>query len=215
MIGNVKLIWAAALGLAAAILPFSARAGTSTSTGTVSMLINPGGCEVAGTNIDLGTFQANQTWRSMGERLGYVDENSQWVRSTMGNEYVTFGTILCDVGMPYTLSITGSETDSQVLAWWSKQGAVRLPLSDGRVVRLLQTVKTIDGQELNNANWPGMGQTMTGGITVTGVGNAVRQVIRGHMLLALDVMDPNGPRLDDRINQSGVLSDTLTYTLTF
>lgn len=232
MIGNVKLIWAAALGLAAAILPFSAHAGTSTSTGTVSMIIEPSGCEVAGANINLGTYQANQTWYTVARRLGYITRDMQWVTGTMGDEYVNYGTVICDSGVPYTLAITGSASSSDNMGWLPVQGAVRLSFGNGVSVYLLQTVKTLDGKIVEHNNWGGMGQTMTGGTTISGVGTGNVQQIRGHMVLSVDVNKnspvygsttqiPAGtPALESRIgapDQMGtwILMDTLTYTLTF
>lgn len=216
---------AAALGLVAIASPFSARAGESVASGTVSMMINPGRCEISGQSIDLGVFQQNQTWRDVGERIGYINESNLWVTGAMGDRYATFGSILCDAGMPYSLTITGSSSSPDQVAWLPLKGAVRFSLQNGRAVYLIPAVRTLDGQEVvHNYDWNGMGQTMIEDRPLAGVGAGHPQAVVGHLILGTDLSalpdhsylpSNGGASLDERIGQSGMLSDTLTYTLTF
>lgn len=221
MITVKKHVYAVALGVLALASPFSAKAGTSTSTGTVSILINPGGCEIAGANIDLGVFQANQTWRNVGERLGYISESRLWVQGSQGDRYVSFGKILCDLGMPYTLAMTGSGAGPDEVGGLSINNAVRMMLREGPAVYLIPFVRTLDGVEVPHPqDLNGMGKAMVNGATVSGVGTAQLQEVRGHFTMGVKAPGASSPGLDspgldDRITQTGVLSDTLTYTLTF
>lgn len=184
-------------------LPGIAQAGTSTATGTVSMtVLNQ--CSVAGATVNLGTYSAGQTWGNISAALGSIDGMYNFQPGSLGSEYLNYGSVTCDAGTPYTLSIRGSHTSGEIL----------IP-HNGKTGRLLVALKKIGGTTIADTWTPGSGHVFSDD-TVSGVGTGSAQTLLGSAIMFnLTNVIWNAPSDSDTLGAAGVATDTLTYTLNF
>lgn len=121
--------------LAAAACTFGAlpaMAGTSTCTGTATFqVVNQ--CSIAGANVNLGTFRTTDTLQTVANKTGYQDGTTyDLVAGTDGVGTVLLGTVTCDTGTPYTVSM-------QSTGWG---GSLVLTLPNG-IIEMYPMVKKI------------------------------------------------------------------------
>jgi len=101
-----------ALSAAAIVaLPCVAQAGTATATGAATFDV-ASQCSVTGATVNLGTYTANQTWAQVGAQLGRFTTPT-YTAGSLGLEYLNYGSVTCDNGTPYTLTIKGTATGSE------------------------------------------------------------------------------------------------------
>ena len=196
-----------ALVAAAAVfaLPGVANAGTATATGTASLtVVNQ--CSVTGATVNLGTFLASSTWASVAAELGHNKGGGVIVTGTRGTEYLTWGSVTCDNGMAYTLSIAG--TSGRL------GGAIKM-IVGGKEAVLTPHVKKIGAIVQTDDAWSGTGfGAFVGGSgrpPATGTGTGTAQAIVGAVQFH---QSTSIATLTDALTV-GVYSDTLTYTLNF
>jgi hypothetical protein len=96
-----------ALATAALCLPAAAQAGTSTTTSTASFAVADQ-CTVTGATVNLGTFRADQTWGDVGNAVG-ANRDGLVLNRNAGVAYLTFGSVTCSNGVPYTLVARGNK----------------------------------------------------------------------------------------------------------
>lgn len=198
---------AAKLALASALiaLPGVAHAGTSTATGTASLtVINQ--CTVNGATVNLGTFTASNTWANVADVLGRSDSAANYTAGSSGQEYLNFGSITCDSGTPYTLTIKGTATGAA--------GAIKLT-HNGKVVTFMPGIKKLGGATVadSNAVFAGAGnQVWQSGLA--GVGSGAAQSLLGNVTLSFSATGTTA-LATDTLGVAGSPTDTLTYTLSF
>lgn len=110
----------------------AASAGTSAATGAATLnIVNQ--CTVTGTNVSLGTFRTTDTVQTVANQNGYQDSTTyDFVPGTNGIGTVHMGTVTCDDGVPYSISMQGT-------AW---AGGMDLQMPAGNLL-LFTTVKKI------------------------------------------------------------------------
>lgn len=182
--------------------PTVVHAGTSAATGTASMnVINQ--CSVTGASIDLGTYTTSQSWADVGGALGFFWWGyGNFVGGAKGLEYANFGSVTCDAGTPYTISIKGTAT--------SEPGLIKLSLN-GTNAYFRPTLMRV-GSTGTSGSFTGPGLDLASRIAyLTGTGASQE------MVGAVFFSDRNGDGVSvyDSFAGTGVATDTLTYTLTF
>lgn len=200
-----KLYTKLALAIALTALPGVAHAGTSTATGTASLtVINQ--CAVTGASVNLGTFAAGSTWADVAASLGRSDSGSNYTAGSNGQEYLNFGSVTCDSGAPYTLTIKGTAMGTA--------GAIKLT-HNGKVVTLLPGVKKLGGNSVSDSNVTFGG---TGGqvwqTPLAGTGTGTAQPLLGNVTLGFSATGTTALATDS-LGVAGTATDTLTYTLNF
>ncbi len=194
-------------GLAAA--PGMVLAGVSTATGIATLtVIND--CTVVGSTVNLGTFSTAQTWSDVAGELGSLDFGAL-IPGSLGQEYVNWGSVTCDAGTPYTISIKGTGLDPaapdalNLVSTGTAAGGGAIAAS-----YLLPFVTKIGGVPVaNDGMFAGAGAYAPH--PTPGIGSGTPQPILGsvaHGNLA------SGPGLADRL-VAGNFTDRLTYTLNF
>lgn len=110
----------------------AASAGTSTATASATLnIVNQ--CSVTGTNVSLGTFKTTDTMQTVANQIGYQDGTTyQLVPGTNGIGTVSMGSVTCDNGTPYTISMRGNG--------WASSVDIALP---GGLLELYLMVKKI------------------------------------------------------------------------
>lgn len=191
-------------GIAAAALvamPGMAIAGTSTATGAANFSVISQ-CSVAGNTVNVGTYTTSQTWNDVANELG------KWVTSytsgTKGGEYLTWGSVTCDNGVPYTLAIRGSSVHVQVPSGLQFT-------QNGKIIRMGLYVKKV-GNTVIPDFYPGSGRPMGDGRNVGSTGTGAPQQVLGSVTFNANASDA---LLTDTLAVPGAVSDTLTYTLNF
>ena len=197
-----KLAIAAA---AVAALPGVAHAGTATATGrAVLNVINQ--CTVTGKNVNLGTYTASNTWGQVGAALGSYN-GTTYTPGSLGQEHLDFGSVTCDAGTPYTLSIKGG---SSIVP-----GAISIA-HNGKTATFLPGIKKLAGNVVadTSAIYAGTGaQVGTATLSATGTGTA--QTLFGNVTLNFAVGGSAAPLATETLGVAGTANDTLTYTLNF
>lgn len=200
-----KLVTKLALASALIALPGVAHAGTSTASGTATLtVINQ--CSVTGATVNLGTFTATNTWANIAAVLGRSDSAANYTAGSAGQEYLNFGSITCDSGAPYTLTIKGTATGAA--------GAIKLT-HNGKVATFMPGIKKLGGTTVadSNATFAGAGnQVWQTGLAGTGTGSA--QSLLGNVTLSFSATGTTA-LATDTLGVAGTATDTLTYTLTF
>ena len=202
MFKNVAKLATAAAAIAA--LPGVAHAGTSTATGTAVLnVINQ--CTVTGATVNLGTFTASNTWGQVGAQLGSFS-GTTYTAGSAGQEYLNFGSVTCDNGTPYTLSIKGTAT--------GVAGAIRIT-HNGKTATFLPGIKRLAGNVVadSSATLPGTGAQVGTG-TLSGTGTGAAQALLGNVTLSFSATGTTALATDS-LGVAGTASDTLTYTLNF
>lgn len=184
-------------------LPGMAQAGTSTASGTASInVLNQ--CSVAGATVNLGTYSANQTWGDVGAALGKLDLMYNFNPGSLGSEYLNFGSVTCDAGTPYTLTIDGSYG----------YGAIVLQ-HNGKRGRFWMAVKKL-GNTVMADNWNSGGGHVFQGDVLNGVGTGSAQSLVGNVFMHnTSTVFWDAPDDSDTLGVAGVSTDTLNYTLNF
>lgn len=185
------------------VLPGMAQAGSSTASGAASMnVLNQ--CSVTGASVSLGTYSASQTWGDVGAALGKADPMNNFYSGSLGSEYLNFGSVTCDAGMPYTLTIEGSYG----------YGAIVLP-HNGKRGRFWMAVKKL-GNTVMADNWTSGGGHVFQGDVLNGVGTGSAQPLVGNVFMHnLTTVYWDAPDDSETLGVAGVATDTLTYTLNF
>lgn len=200
-----KLYTKLVLATALAALPGVAHAGTSTATGTATLtVINE--CTVTGATVNLGTFTSANTWGDIAAALGRSDSGSDYTAGSNGQEYLNFGSITCDSGAPYTLTIKGTATGDA--------GAIKLT-HNGKAATFMPGIKKLGGNLVadSNATFAGAG-VQVWQTPVAGTGTGTAQALLGNVTLSFAGADTTA-LATDTLGAAGTASDTLTYTLNF
>lgn len=187
---------------AIAALPAAAQAGTSTATGTATLtVINQ--CNVAGANINLGTYTTSQTWGDVGNSLGKIDEWGTYVPGSKGLEYMNFGSVTCDAGVPYTLTVTGASHYNIGIT------------HNGKTAKFIPAIKKLGSATVadNDVSVPGAGANVAY-YELSGTGTGSAQALLGSAILSFPDMYTSAVP-SDTFGATGVATDTLTYTLNF
>lgn len=202
MIKNVSKVAIVAAALFA--LPGMAQAGTATATGTATLtVINQ--CTVTGATVNLGSYTTSNTWANVGSALGSFN-GSNYTVGSLGQEYLNFGSVTCDSGAPYTLTIKGTAT--------GVAGAIKIT-QGGKVATFLPAIKRVGGSGIvdSNATYSGTGaQVYTSPVASTGTGSA--QTLLGNVTLSFSASGTTA-LATDTLGTAGTASDSLTYTLNF
>lgn len=192
----------ATLAIALAALPGVAHAGTATATGTAVLnVINQ--CTVTGANVQLGSFTTTNTWGNVGAALGqYI--GTTYTAGTLGQEYLNFGSVTCDSGTPYTLTIKGTSVGTP--------GAIRL-FHNTKLITLHPAVKKLGGALVADsaATLPGTG-AQVGSAQLSGTGSGAAQTLFGNVTLNFTL---SNVLTTDALAVAGTPTDTLNYTLNF
>lgn len=204
MIKLVKNLSGAAFVAAMAALPGVAHAGTATATGTAVLnVINQ--CTVTGATVNLGTYTATQTWAQVGASLGSFN-GTTYTPGSLGQEYLNFGVVTCDVGTPYSLSIKGTAT--------GVPGAIKIT-HNGKVATFLPGIKRTSNALIadTSATYPGTGAQVATS-TLSSIGNGGGQSLYGNVTLSFSAAGTTALPTDT-LGVAGTATDTLTYTLNF
>ena len=193
----------------------AATAGTDTATGTATMsVINQ--CTITGANVSLGTFRTTDTLQTLGDQIGYQDGRSdQFVAGTDGVGTVLLGSVTCDNGTPYTITMDSTGAD----------GGLEIQLPNG-IIYLYPMVKKIGDQVLPdgapNLNgfgiWPTSANLAVYSYTtpVGTVANGAPQVILGNVVPWVPPAPVDGYMgRDQQLGTAGVYSGSWTTTLHF
>lgn len=199
----------AALSIGVAALPGLARAGTSIATGTADLdVINQ--CSVSGATVNLGNYTASQTLGDIVASLGGMDYGPVYTAGNRGQDYLTWGTVNCDSGTPYSLSIQGTATIS------FSPGGIYFEWRDAQNSRYTAIfdiyVKSIGGTTVADSVAAAPGAGARANVTpAAGIGTGAPQLVKGS---AVWNYDASMSQLYDSVPQ-GSLTDSLTYTLNF
>lgn len=193
-----KVVLAAA---AIAALPSAAQAGTSTATGTATLTVM-NQCSVTGANVNLGTYTTGQTWGDVANALGKVDDWLVYSQGSKGLEYLNYGSVTCDAGVPYTLEITGSQVSIEIA-------------HNGKKAQFVPLIKKLGGTVVadNDPETPGAGANVSD-FSLSGVGTGSAQALVGSVALYFPMWNTTATATDT-LGAAGVSTDTLTYTLNF
>lgn len=191
---------ALAAGVIAA-LPSAAQAGTSTATGTATLTVM-NQCTVTGSTLNLGTYTTTQTWGDVAATTGYIDLYGHFQVGTRGLEYLNFGSVTCDAGVPYTLTIMGSNRNIQMT-------------HNGKNSTFVPLIKKLGGVSVadNDPDFIGAGANVANDV-LSGTGTGGAQALLGSVAL-YSILNSTTAYLTDQFGVAGVSTDTLTYTLTF
>lgn len=197
-----------ALGLALAALPGIAQAGTATATGTAVLnVINE--CSVTGATVNLGMYASSNTVGDVAADLGSW-EGGVYTPGKRGQEYLTWGSVTCDAGTPYTLSIRGTS----VLQY--SPGGIRFewpdPVSGSYTSIYDMFVKKIGNTTVadSNAAIPGAGANVNIS-PAAGIGTGTAQMVLGSVAWSYDASRSQ----PSTALPAGALSDQLSCTLNF
>ena len=197
----IKKISRISLAIAAiTALPGAAQAASTTATSSASITV-VSQCAVTGGNINLGTFMVGKTWADVGAELGMNDAGIKV--GTKGTEYLEWGSVTCDKGTPYTLTIKG--TSSTLV------GGIKLTVG-GKLAQFSPVVKKIGDTVQADSAWAGVGGAYAGsgtGAAATGTGVAQKVLGSVHYHTGFS----SAVKTDALV--VGSYTDTLTYTLTF
>ena len=200
----VRIIKAALVGATLFAVPGMAVAGTSTATGAASFNVT-NQCSVTGATVNLGTYLTSQTWAHVAAELGLW--NNSYTVGTRGQEYLTWGSVNCDAGIPFSLNLRGTSAHPWV------PGGLRFTVG-GAVLHFNPYVKKIGQTTIPDS--PGspsgagayIGQTNA---PATAVGTGGPQEIRGSVTYNAAASG----NLSSALTATGAFTDTLTYTLNF
>lgn len=199
----IKNTFGLAIAAAAIALPGVAQAGTATATATASFEVT-NQCALTASNVNLGVFTLNQTWDEVAAVHGKYN-GTAYTAGTAGAQSINFGTVNCDTGLQYSLTIAGSSTTAE-------KGAVLT--HGGKTMVLWPTIKKIGTTTIaDNAGWTGVGGDASSK-AVTGVGTGASQTILGALTLQM-VAGKSTALGTDKLATAGVVKDTLNYNLTF
>lgn len=205
MLSNFKNLSYAALAIAAMALPGIAHAATNTATGAANLAV-VSQCSVTGGAVNLGSFKSTDTWGDVSNLLGLFGP-AGYVPGTAGQENLNFGSVTCDAGTPYSLTIKGS----------GREGTVQLGVN-GKVVTFVTAFKKVGDvvQTDNTTAYVGAGRVVYASpATASGTGTPQAVLGSANLITSNYAVYGTTAALTDALGNSGAFSDTLNYTLTF
>jgi hypothetical protein len=192
----------AAAALALCVVPAVAHAGTATGTGSAALSVD-NQCSISGATVDLGTFRTNQTWGDVTSALGQL-EGSVFYPGSRGLQYLDYGSITCAAGLPYTATITGSDSLNQFITL----------TVNGQSLYIFHFVKKLGGTTLADNSPVFVTAGTLGPSGFSGVGTGAAQKMLGNVVIyglaSTPVLDPTR-----QLGAAGAFSDTLSHTLNF
>lgn len=205
------------LSLAACLAGASAAsAGTGTATGTAAMNV-VSQCTVTGANVSLGTFRTTDTIQNLADQTGYWDgDQDKRVVGTNGVGTISLGSVTCDNGTPYSVTMDGSG------GWY---GDVEFQMQGGKVM-LFPFVKKIGDKVFTSGGayyepfgfWPSTENLQYYGDTqeVNAIATGAPQQIMGNVI-PMTYSTTGGGYLgkDLPFGQAGVYTGSWTTTLNF
>lgn len=197
----------AACALCAAALPGMAHAGTATATGTATFQVVDQ-CSVTGATVNLGTYTTSQRIEDVAAELG--DMWTAYTPGSRGQSYLTWGTVNCSNGTPYTLSIKGSSVEAP------SPGGIQFAWTDAQNLEYRANfdifVKSIGGVTVADSNGLAVGAgAKVNTDSASGTGTGADQTIVGSVAFNYGAsMSLYSTKLP-----AGTHVDTLSYTLTF
>lgn len=202
-----NLIKAAMAAATFAALPGIAQAGTSTATANVTMQVGTQ-CVVSGANIHLGSFKTTETWGTVGAKHGSYVFNV-YTAGTAGKESLHYGSVTCDLNLPWTLTIKGTATAT------GSVGAVKLTLN-GQTAVLYPAIKRVGSVSLSDnmpSYFPGTGAQVWQ-IAAQGTGTGTQQDLYGNITLTYSAIETTVASTTT-MGAPNTGTGSLTYTLTF
>jgi len=196
-----------ALATAAALcLPAAAQAGTSTTTSTASFAVADQ-CTVTGATVNLGTFRADQTWGDVGNAVG-ANRDGLVLNRNAGVAYLTFGSVTCSNGVPYTLVARGNKFSGMNMTF----------TVNGYEARFSPFIKTLGGvvvPDSRTGTYAQHGRLF--GDNISGVGTGVAQPMVGSMIAEFtQTVNPgNAAQQDTPLGVAGQHVSPIDFTLTF
>lgn len=205
---NTKLaVWMATA--AALALPGSAQAGTGTAAGAAAMTIAPQ-CSVTGADVSLGTYTTAQTIGDVAAHVGYwaPPEGMELVPGAVGEGEMSLGSVTCDAGAPYSLTIAGNSIGD----WDGVNVGFEL---GGKLLRASVWANRI-GDTLLGSNFVGSASSWWISYRpASAVGTGLPQDIRGNVFLEMEPGGGTTVTFSDPIGGPGVYAAALLYTLNF
>lgn len=197
----------AACALCVAGLPGMAYAGTATGTGTATLNVVDQ-CSVTGATVNLGTYTTSQRIEDVAAELG--DMWTAYTPGSRGQSYLTWGTINCSNGLPYSLSIKGTSVEAP------SPGGIQFAWTDAQNLDYRANfdiyVKSIGGVAVADSNGLAVGAgAKVNTDPASGTGTGTDQEIVGSVAFNY----PASMSLYSTKLPSGTHVDTLSYTLTF
>lgn len=190
-----------------AALPGVAQAGTSTATANVTMQVGTQ-CVVSGANVHLGSFKSTETWGAVGAKHGSYVFNV-YTAGTAGKESLYFGSVTCDLNLPWTLTIKGTATGT------GSVGGVKLTLN-GNTAVLYPAIKRIGSVTLGDS-MPGYFPTTGYQVwqnAAPGTGTGAKQDLYGNITLTYSALETTVSSTTT-MGVPNTATGSLTYTLTF
>lgn len=184
-----------------------ARAGTTTATYTATMEALST-CSVTGATVNLGAYRPTQSWADVGTAMGWY--NGTYKPGTAGQEGLNFGSVTCDAGIPYTLSIKG--TGPSLLGI---DGAINLYLN-GKVMSAWIFVKKLGATTVadSNSTFSGAGVHINY-VNLAGTGTGAPQQLRGSAVMLYVTPYSTSSIQIYPLSTTGPVADNLLYTLNF
>jgi len=200
-----QLSWSAPI-VALMAVPGTVHAETATASGTATLnVINQ--CSVTGASVDLGSYATNQTVGDVSADLGLMEGGTTYTAGSRGQSYLTWGSVTCDNGTPYTLSIKGTSVQQFSV------GGIRFAWnSEGNTAIFDVYIKSIGGTTVADSVATASGAGARANITpAAGIGTGTAQTVLGSAVYN------HYASMSESFTQlpSGSLSDTLSYTLNF
>lgn len=209
-------LMASCLALAACLASASAAsAGTGTASGTATLnVVNQ--CTITGANVSLGTFRTTDTLQALANQTGYWDGvTGKLEPGTNGIGTVSLGSVTCDNGTPYTISMQG-------MGWL---GSVDIQMPAG-VVEVYPMVKKIGDYVVpdGDADANGFGKwaspeklaTYTEQSPLGTTANGAPQQIMGNVITwAFPFHDGGYMGTDEQLGAAGVYTGSWVTTLNF
>lgn len=198
-----KSLFRTALALGLVAVPVTAQAGTTTAVSNVAVEL-AAQCTVTGATVNMGTYRSTQTWGDVASVLGSYGENGA-VEGSAGMEALEFGSVNCSAGAPYTLVVTGNDTNNSYF------------MVNEQFIFMIPMFKSLGGTPLPDANTSQFGGFGTrASFPISHVGTGAPQVLRGTMLIGIEETGALGTvHPQQQIGTIEQLSTPLSYVLTF
>lgn len=189
----------------------AASAGTSSGTGTANMnVINQ--CTVTGANVHLGGFRTTDTVNTVVGQIGYRDLAYRLYHvGTNGVGTVPLGSVTCDNGTPYTITMDGNGVD----------GSIEIQLPEGNL-KLYPMVRTVGDLVVKRYDGLfGIGATQANldrhNTQILQIADGAPQQIMGNLIgWDLPIINVDGViGLEVPLSTPGVYSGSWTTTLNF
>lgn len=183
-------------------VPGIAQAGTRTATANVTMQV-ASQCTLTGATVYLGAFKTTDTWGTVAAKHGVATFGTYTV-GTAGQESLKFGTVTCDTGLPWNLTIKGTANGTGAGLIWITV--------NGKFVLMYPGIKKVGTKTIADSGlWSGTGQQVAQS-PVYETGTGAPQDLFGNVTLNFSGSTATSTT---PLAVVGNASDTLTYTLTF